>query len=219
VLQTFATDRALGREFHLQALVTVVDAVAGAGNLERMPEALKQVALADRVILTKSDLADTATLDRLTKQIATLGPAPVAVADHGAIEPSFVLDEPPAPRRPFDLGEVAHIHGLDSFSLLLDEPIPWACFEQAMAVLTALRGADLLRVKGIVAIAECRGPVVVHAVQHLAHPPVELEDWPDADRRSRLVFVTRGLPRGPVAQLFAAIGAIAAPARPDSGVD
>ena len=84
-----------------------------------------------------------------------------------------------------------------------------------MAVLMALRGADLLRVKGIVAVAGCRGPVVVHAVQHLAHPPVELEDWPDADRRSRLVFVTRGLARRPVAQLFAAIGALAAPATPE----
>jgi G3E family GTPase len=81
-----------------------------------------------------------------------------------------------------------------------------------MAVLTAVRGADLLRVKGILAVAECRGPVVVHAVQHLAHPPTELEEWPDADHRSRLVFVTRGLARGPVTQLFAAVAAIAPPA-------
>ena len=81
-----------------------------------------------------------------------------------------------------------------------------------MAVLTALRGPDLLRVKGILAIEGCRGPVVVHAVQHTAHPPVELEDWPDPDHRSRLVFITRGLSRAPVAQLFAAIGAVAAPA-------
>ncbi len=88
--------------------------------------------------------------------------------------------------------------------------MPWAAFEQAMAVLTALRGPDLLRVKGIVAVTECRGPVVVHAVQHVAHPPVELEEWPDADRRSRLVFVTRGLPREPVERLFAAVAAVAA---------
>ena len=93
---------------------------------------------------------------------------------------------------------------------IFDEPLPWTCFEQAMAVLTALRGADLLRVKGIVAVTGCRGPVVVHTVQHLAHPPVELEDWPDGDRRSRLVFVTRGLARDPVERLFAAIGAVAA---------
>jgi G3E family GTPase len=218
VLQTFATDRALGREFHLQALVTVVDAVGGAANIERMPEARKQVALADRIVLTKSDLADAVALHRLRVQITALSPAPLAIADNGAVEPGFLLDEPPAPQRGFELGPVAHTHGLDSFALIFDEPIPWACFEQAMAVLTALRGSDLLRVKGIVAVAECRGPVVVHAVQHLAHPPVELEDWPDADHRSRLVFVTRGLARGAVAQLFAAVGAVAKPedtARPE----
>jgi G3E family GTPase len=208
VLQTFATDRALGREFHLRALVTVVDCVGGAGNLERMPEARKQVALADRIILTKADLADAAALRHLTAKIAALSPAPLALADHGAVEPGFVLDEPPTPQRRFDLGDAAHSHGLDSFSLIFDEPIRWACFEQAMAVLTALRGPDLLRIKGIVAVAECHGPVVVHAVQHLAHPPVELEDWPDADHRSRLVFVTRGLARTAVAQLFAAVAAV-----------
>lgn len=209
VLQTFATDRALGREFHLQALITVIDAVNGAANLERMPEARKQVALADRIILTKSDLADAPALRNLTAHIAALSAAPLAIADHGAAEPGFLLDEPTAPRRQFDLGGVAHTHGLDSFSLIFDEPMPWACFEQAMAVLTALRGSDLLRVKGIVAVAECRGPVVVHAVQHLAHPPVELEHWPDADHRSRLVFVTRGLTRNVVSQLFAAVEAVA----------
>ena len=211
VLQTFASDRALGREFHLQALVTVVDAVAGAANLEHMPEARRQVALADRVILSKTDLADAAALEKLTTRIAGLSAAPRAVAERGAIEPGFVLDEPAIPQRRFDLGDAAHSHGIDSFSLIFDKPLRWASFEQAMAVLTALRGPDLLRVKGILAVAECRGPVVVHAVQHLAHPPVELEEWPDADHRSRLVFVARGLARGPVARLFAATAAVAAP--------
>ena len=77
-----------------------------------------------------------------------------------------------------------------------------------MAALAGLRGRDLLRVKGFVALRECRGPVVLHYVQHVAHPPVELETWPDADRRSRLVFITRNLPREPVEQLFAAVAAI-----------
>jgi G3E family GTPase len=208
ILQTFVTDRALGREFHLQALVTIVDCVSGADNLERMPEARKQVALADRIVLSKSDLADHAAVDRLAALIAELSPAPLAIADKGAIDPGFVLDEPGAPHRAFALGGAAHSHGIESFSLVFDAPIRWAAFEQGMAVLTALRGPDLLRVKGILAVAECRGPVVVHAVQHLAHPPVELEDWPDLDHRSRLVFVTRGLPREPVAQLFAAVRAV-----------
>lgn len=212
VLQTFATDRALGREFHLQALVSVVDAVNGEGNLEQMPEARKQVALADRIIVTKGDLADGAITARLVGHLASLNPAPLAIAVGGEVEPSFVLDEPSSPRRNFDLG-AEHTHGLSSFSLIFEEPLSWPSFEQAMAVLTALRGPDLLRVKGLLAVEECRGPVVVHFVQHVAHPPVELEDWPDADRRSRLVFVTRGLPREPVAQLFASVAAVTAPAR------
>ena len=210
VIQTFATDRALGREFHLQALICVVDAVAGEANFARMPEARKQAALADRIVVTKNDLADTGATERLVQRIATLNPAPVGIARNGEIDPSFLLDEPLVERRSFDLGEAEHTHGLDSFSLIFDEPLSWPGFEQAMAVLMRLRGPDLLRVKGFLALAECRGPVVVHIVQHVAHSPVELEDWPDADRRSRLVFVTRGLHREPVAQLFASVAALAA---------
>ena len=120
-----------------------------------------------------------------------------------------MLDEALAARDSFELGGGGHSHGLTSFSLVFDEPLSWPAFEQAMAVLAALRGSDLLRVKGLVAVAECRGPVVVHFVQHLAHPPIELEDWPDDDRRSRLVFITRGLEREPVARLFAGVAGIA----------
>src|SRR6266481_4467753 len=91
VLQTFATDRALGREFHLQALICVVDAVSGASNLERMPEARKQVALADRIIVTKSDLAEPGTTEGLVQRLAVLNPALVGIARNGEIEPSFLL--------------------------------------------------------------------------------------------------------------------------------
>ena len=210
VLQTFATDRGLGREFYLQALICVIDAVTGSGNIERMPEARKQLALADRIVVTKSDLANGATNERLMQLIGPLNPAPVSIAKNGEVDPSFLLDEPPAARQSFDLRPAEHTHGLNSFSLFFEEPLGWTGFEQAMAVLAALRGPDLLRVKGILAIRECRGPVVIHFVQHVAHPPVELEDWPDADRRSRLVFVTRGLAREPVARLFASVAALAA---------
>ena len=93
MLQTFATDRALGREFHLQALISVVDAVNGDGNLARMPEAKRQVALADRIVVTKSDLAGEAMTERLVEQIGALNAAPVGIAVDGEIEPSFLLDE------------------------------------------------------------------------------------------------------------------------------
>ena len=211
ILQTFATDRALGREFHLQALVAVVDAVNGEGNLARMPEAERQMALADRIVVTKTDLADAPATEHLIDHIASLNPAPFRVAVAGQIEPSFLLDELSSMPRCYDLDGHAHTHGLCSFSLFFEEPLSWPGFEQAMAVLAALRGPDLLRVKGLLAVEECRGPVVVHYVQHVAHPPVELEDWPDVDRRSRLVFVTRGLRREPVAQFFASVARLVAP--------
>ena len=138
-----------------------------------------------------------------------LSAAPVATAIDGAIDPAFLLEES------LDLSARvaaherdhahAHSHGIDSFAVFFDQPLPWPVFEQAMAVLIGLRGTDLLRVKGLVAVAGCRGPVVVHAVQHVAHRPIELEDWPDDDRRSRLVFITRNLGRDAVEQLFAAV--------------
>ncbi|MGH7061679.1 MAG: CobW family GTP-binding protein, partial [Stellaceae bacterium] len=214
VLQTFATDRGLGREFHLQALIAVVDAASGAANLENMPEARSQVALADRIVVTKGDLAGNDAVERVVAQIGRLNPGPARLAVAGAIDPAFLLDEPPTAPRDAALGETRHTHthdhthGLETFALMFETPLPWPAFDQAMAVLMALRGPDLLRVKGFVAIEGCRGPVVVHYVQHVAHPPVELEEWPDADRRSRLVFITRGLSRQAVTQLFAGVAAV-----------
>ena len=213
VLQTFASDRALGEEFHLQALVAVVDAPGGAGNLDRLPEARHQVALADRIVLSKTDQADAARVATLTEHIRKLTEAPLAAASHGSIDPAFLLDEGldlPA-RLAGHVHDHAHAHtdGIDSFALIFETALPWAVLEQTMAVLTALRGPDLLRVKGLVAVEGCRGPVVVHAVQHVAHRPVELEDWPGGDRRSRLVFITRNLEREVVERLFAAVGGVA----------
>jgi G3E family GTPase len=213
VLQTFASDRALGQEFHLQSLVTVVDALSGGGNLDHMPEARHQVALADRVVLSKTDRADAAAAAALTRRIRELTAAPVQAAVNGAIDPAFLLDEGPdlPARLAGHVHDHAHAHtdGVDSFVVVLDRPLPWAVFEQALAVLTAVRGADLLRVKGLVAVAGCRGPVVIHAVQHVADRPIELEGWPDGDRRSRLVFIARRLEKTDVERLFAAVATLA----------
>jgi len=209
LLQTFASDRALGQEFHLQALVAVIDAPNGAGNLASAPEAREQITLADRIVLTKADLADPSSL---IEEIASLTAAPTERAINGAISPAFLLDERldlPVHIPEHDHAH-AHSHGIDSFVVLFDKPLHWPAFEQAMAVLTALRGPDLLRVKGIVAVEGAKGPVVVHAVQHTAHRPIELQTWPDDDHRSRLVFITRGIGKTEVEALFAAVEAIAA---------
>jgi G3E family GTPase len=210
VLQTFASDRALGEEFHLQSLVAVVDVVAGPGNLAAMEEARHQVALADRIVMTKTDLAPPAAADALRETLGHLTAAPVGIARDGVIDPAFLLDdaiESLVTQEHHD-HEHAHSDGIASFTIEFDKPLSWPVVEQAMAVLTGLRGADLLRVKGLVAVEGCRGPVVVHAVQHVAHRPVELEEWPGGDRRSRLVFITRNIGREAVEHLFAAIAAI-----------
>ncbi|MBV9826659.1 MAG: GTP-binding protein [Alphaproteobacteria bacterium] len=218
VLQTFASDRALGEEFHLQGLIAVVDAPGGARNLESAPEAGHQVALADRIVLTKTDLVEPEAAAHLVARLNELSAAPIREALGGRIDPEFLLDEAiDLPARPHSRHEHGHpdhthSHDINSFVIELPRALSWPVFEQAMAVLTALRGSDLLRVKGLVAVEGCRGPIVVHAVQHVAHRPIELEAWPDGDRRSRLVFITRHVRRPDVEALFAAVAALASSA-------
>jgi G3E family GTPase len=213
VLQTLASERALGDVYHLQGLVAVVDTPGAIDNLDRAPEARQQVVLADRIVVTKVDLADAAKTAVLAERLRALSAAPLATATNGEIDPAFILEESldlAARAAGYEHDHAhAHSHGIDSFALFFDKPLPWALFEQAMAVLTGLRGADLLRVKGLVAVEGCRGPVVVHAVQHVAHRPVELLDWPGGDRRSRLVFITRHLAKAQVETLFAAVAGVA----------
>jgi G3E family GTPase len=109
--------------------------------------------------------------------------------------------------------EHGHVHRHDSavksFCLRYDKPFTWATFSQCLEVLTALRGPDLLRVKGLVNVAERNGPLVVQGVQHLFHPPIELSAWPSDDHSTRIVFITRGIEQATVENLFAAIGSIA----------
>src|SRR5262249_6993498 len=159
-----------------------------------------------------SDLAGSSASAAVTERLRALSAAPLATAAHGQIDPAFLLEESldlPARIAAHEHDHAhAHSHGIDSFALFFDKPLPWPVFERAMAVLTGRRGTDLLRVKGLVAVEGCRGPVVVHAVQHVAHRPVELLDWPDSDRRSRLVFITRNLARAQIEPLFAAVAAI-----------
>jgi len=209
ILQTFSTDRALGGEFHIDVVLTVVDAVNGEAALERATEARKQVILADRLIVSKTDLAEPAAVERLTRRLQALNPrATIDIAVKGALDPQRVI-EPAGGGRSGFVAEAAHSDGITSFVIAQQTPIAWLAFARAMETLIALRGADLLRVKGILNVAGCRGPVVVQYVQHLAHPPVELEAWPDQNRDSRIVFISRGIAEREVRALFAAVQALA----------
>lgn len=208
VLRTFLAERALAREYHLAAVITVVDAATGAANLEQMPEAARQVAIADRIVVSKSDLA---AADAVLPKLRGINPrAPIAMAKDGRLDPDFLLADATVPHAvTLAADAVVHAPGLATFTLRYERPFAWTTLRAALHLLTELRGPDLLRLKGFAAIRECRGPVVVQAVQHVLHPPVELAEWPDADRTTRLVCITRGgLGPAPVASLFEAVAAL-----------
>ncbi|MGB7077174.1 MAG: GTP-binding protein, partial [Xanthobacteraceae bacterium] len=209
ILQTFSTDRALGGEFHIDVVLAVVDAVNGEATLDGASEARKQIILADRLIVSKTDLADATAVEGLTRRLQALNPrAAIDIAVSGALDPSRLI-EPAAGERSGFVAEAEHGDGVTSFVLEWNGPSEWPSFSRAMETLIALRGPDLLRVKGLLNVAGCRGPVVVQYVQHLAHPPVELQVWPDDSRVSRVVFITRNIHERAVRDLFAAVQALA----------
>jgi G3E family GTPase len=209
ILQTFSTDRALGGEFHIDVVLAVIDAVNGEAALKTAAEARKQAILADRLVISKTDLASPATVEQLTRRLQHLNPrAAIDIAVAGALDPSRII-EPVTGERSGFVAEAEHGDGIASFVIEQETPITWPAFSRAMETLMALRGADLLRVKGILNVTGCRGPVVVQYVQHLAHPPVEMASWPDTNRASRAVFITRNIPQRQVRDLFAAVQALA----------
>jgi G3E family GTPase len=212
ILQTFASDRALGSEFHVEATVALVDAESAADTLGWSVEARKQVILADRLVVTKTDLAPSATVGLLKRRLAELNPhAAIETAVNGVIDPRLLFandDARPDDDRNAFVAEAAHSDGIRSFVWTETVPIAWDVFARGMETLTALRGPDLLRAKGFLNVAGCAGPVVVQVVQHLMHPPVELQTWPDTDRTTRIVFITRNIPEQTVRDLFTAVRAL-----------
>ena len=208
ILQTFATDRALGEVFHIDVVVTVVDAETGGDTLTWSSEARRQAILADRLVITKTDIAGEGAAEALAAQLRTLNPgAEILEAVNGELDPSRLTEAASDKRNAF-VAEAAHSDGIGSFVIADNTPMPWPAFAKAMDILMTLRGPDLLRVKGFLNVEGCQGPVVVQFVQHLAHPPVELNAWPDDNRQSRVVFITKNISEQQVRDLFAAVRAL-----------
>jgi G3E family GTPase len=230
VLQTLATDTLLSDHYRLDCVATLVDAVNGTTQLDTQPEAVKQAAVADMLLLTKTDLAAPAQVETLKERLRALNPhAQFMTVLHGEVDPALLTDvglrnaRPDAARVQRWLGEtgagggylgqrlapgVRHDPAIESFSLVFEQPFAWETFSAALDLVSRLRGPDLLRVKGLVNVAGERGPIVVQAVQHIFHPTITLDAWPSDDRRTRLVFITRNISRETVEQLFAAVGAL-----------
>lgn len=235
ILHTLMRDAGLGYLYRLDGVITAIDAVVGAATLDNHKEAVKQAAVADRLILTKCDLAPER--ETLKARLKTLNPAaPFIEAVEGRVDPTQLFNaglynpetkslevrrwlkaeayseehkhhhhgdhdhhHDPAHDHAHEQGALdrnRHDDHIRAFCITYDEPLDWDCFVGWVEMITLAHGADLLRLKGILNIKGEERPVVVHGVQHLFHPPAQLAAWPDNDRRSRLVFITRDLDKG-----------------------
>jgi G3E family GTPase len=235
ILHALMSDPIVAERYMVDGVVTTVDAVNGGDTLDRQVEAVKQAAVADRLLLTKCDLASAETRRALEARLAALNPgAPIIEVTGGQVDPAFLFnlglfdpdtktievqrwlgEEVFADDHDEDEHHHAEPHGghdvnrhdahISSFCITRDKPVSWTALSGWLDALSSMRGADLLRVKAIVAIDERPGqPVVLHGVQHQFHPPVLLPEWPSEDHRTRIVFITRDLPQTQIEKSFAA---------------
>jgi G3E family GTPase len=243
ILHTLITSPLIEARFRLDGVIVTVDAVHGMGQLDQHRESVKQAAVADRLVLTKTDLLPPEGATALAERLRRLNPAarllvagpegiePAALFDAGLFNPADKhpdvgrwLNEPAYRDDPHDHphahpgcghghcdhpdhdhhGPAAPVHdaGIGSFCLTVAAPMPWEGFSGFIEALVTAHGASLLRVKGLLNIADSEVPLVIHGVQHLFHPVAPLDRWPDGDRRSKIVFITRDLDRPTVERLL-----------------
>jgi G3E family GTPase len=228
VISTIKADPVLRHHFRMATVLTTVDAVNGAATLDRHVESIRQVAVADTLIVTKTDLAAAADVISLRARLEALNPAaPVVLTGSGSIDLEALVEgdgsahawfKATAEHEPPFGGRTPQIHGgeIRSFSLTVDIPLDWTIFGIWLTMLINRHGSNILRVKGILSIQGEANPVAVHGVQHLVHPPQHLRGWPDGERRSRLVFIVDGIDpdrvRRSLAAFMASVG-VASPFR------
>jgi G3E family GTPase len=190
IVNTLLTEPLVRHQYELDSVIATVDALHGL----RGPESVKQVAVADVLVVTKVDMADGAAVRAELERVNPAGA--VVEAARGELAPSQLFSVRPRDPRALlgGAGEREHEHGhedgIEAAVVVLDEPIDRIAFGIWLTMLLHARGSDLLRVKGLVD-AGGDGPLLINAVQHVVHTPEHLEAWPDDDRRSRLVFIGR----------------------------
>jgi G3E family GTPase len=207
VVQLLLNNPLLGHDLRLDTVATTVDSTGGFDQIEHYPEVLKQVAIADRLLVTKTDIAPAGRIEALIRALRGINPgAPIETVLHGEIDPAklfgaglFEQRDPARWLNDHAYHDHHHTRGINAFAFAAERPLDWLAFHRWLGDLRAAYGDRLLRVKGLLNIADEKGPVVIHGVQHIFHPPVALRQWPDGERRSRLVMIVRDLDRETVA--------------------
>ena len=207
ILSTIHADPVLRHHFRLGNVIATVDAVNAMDQLDKQEESVKQIAVADRLVLTKTDIADPAMAARLLARIRAINPAAplwrgaeetvpaeaLIGQDGPAAAAAMLALVPPPAHAPHRHDRNRHDANIRAFALVFERPLDWTGFGLWLTMLLNRHGADVLRVKGILDVAGSDAPVAVHGVQHLVHPPAHMAAWPDGPRQSRLVFILRGL--------------------------
>jgi len=225
ILHTLMSDLGVVRHYCLDSVIATVDAVNGADTLDQQIESVKQVAMADRLLLTKADLADADSLSQLQERLSVLNPAaPQMVVKNGVADPALLFNagvydpkaksadvqswlkaEAYAESHDHDHGHAGHNHThqhhdvnrhdahIKALCLTIDDPVQHEALDAWLEALVVFQGANFLRIKGLINVTELDGPVVIHGVQHVFHPPVTLQEWPSEDHRSRIVLITRDI--------------------------
>ena len=193
IVHALMTDRDIAERLRLESVIATVDAAAGAATLDAHPQSVKQAALADCIVLTKTDLADPAA-SGLAARLESLNPgAPKINALKGAVDASVLFQR----RKAFpENGDSHHFHsdGIETFCLRREKPLHAVTLALFLQVIAEHCGPRLLRLKGLVDVVESPGrPAVIHGVQHVFHPPAWLDAWPDEDRSTRIVVIAQGL--------------------------
>ncbi|PZO14186.1 MAG: cobalamin biosynthesis protein CobW [Burkholderiales bacterium] len=226
VLSTLMHERVIRHHFRVGSVITTVDAVNAAATLARFPEALKQVAVADRIVITKTDLVAPEAVQALRTSLSgfnglallleSAGAPPAAaqlLGEEGDAGPVNVAPERPplGAHRSLVREAGAHASGVASFTVDLDTQVDWTVFGVWLSLLLHTHGDRVLRVKGLLDVAGTERPVVVHGVQHLIHPPTHLAAWPAGERRSQLVFITQDIAPDLIRRSLAAFLAVLSP--------
>jgi G3E family GTPase len=231
VLTTLAKNGLVTHAYRLGAIVATVDGQNGDRSFERHPESIKQAAMADRIVLTKADLISASERARLEARIREIQHlAPIVESTNGRIGPHDLFGDGTSDhlrfsRLPLDDDDRRlarehpdHAHGdsVRTFSVVLDDAVSFKRFALWLSMMTQFHGDHLLRVKGLLRVDDDDKPVVVQSVQHVVYRTESLPRWPDEDRRSRLVFIARGLEGTMVEQIQSSLRELVEPAAPSA---
>jgi G3E family GTPase len=216
IIHTLMTDPGLANDYELRSVIATIDATCFDRACENQYEAHKQAAVADCLLLTKTDLVQNDQVQKLVPMLRLINPtAPMLITNNGSVDIDTLFSTPPFSSLSKDanvrqwLKDEAysehqashhdHIHDvnrhgdINAFCITRETPIPEKAFMTWIEIVVKLMGSQMLRIKGIVSIKDLPGPVVIHGVQHIFYPLYQMEQWPDQDRRTRIIFITKGL--------------------------